>query len=710
MKQLCTLLFAMKTIWLVAQTNISGVVTDARGVALPGVNVFVKGSVDGAISDAHGAFAFTTEKRGKQLLVASFVGFVTVEKEITSDSSLTNIKLKLNEKETTLEAVTVTAGSFEASDTKKAVALKPIDIVTVASSVGDVMGAMATLPGAQRSAGDGFLIVRGGDATETRTFIDGQSVEKPYTSHTPDMPSRGRFSPMLFKGTMFSTGGFSAQYGQALSSVLQLESAGLAERSQLSLSLMSVGVGAAGALRRDSMSLTSEFTYANMQPYYRLTGSRVKWIEYPHTINNVSTMRKRIGRAGMLKIMVQASLSNNGMLYYNIDTRKNDSLHLQNRNLYLNSAYQTPIGQKGTLGLGMASMIDLDSLRWGDVHLKTRTISASLGPWYKLSSGGNSIKIGVQAAAKQYKQTYFNTDSNYTALLAFNQPLLSAFVEFEHTFTKHFVMKHGYRYEYSSLNHEQTFVPRLSWAYKTSQYAQLSLAFGVFRQLQADDYMKFNTKLPSAKSIQYILNYQYERNNRLFRTEVYFKNYKQLIRYTTLTDYRPENYASTGKGWASGIDVFYRDRKTVHNGDFWVSYSFIKTERQYKEYPTAVQPEYVSPHVASVVYKQFFSVLHTQFGLSYTVASAKNYNNPNDKQFMSSRLQAVHDLSFCFSYLTKLLGQQMVIHGSVSNLLFQNAVYGYRFASSPNDQGSYESLPIQSVAKNMLFLGVFMNL
>ncbi|MFB0908999.1 MAG: TonB-dependent receptor plug domain-containing protein, partial [Spirosomataceae bacterium] len=78
-------------------------------------------------------------------------------------------------------------------------------------------------PGANRVGETEGLFVRGGSANETKTVIDGMIVQNPFFSNTPDVPQRGRFSPFMFKGTAFSTGGYSAQYGQALSSVLLLD-------------------------------------------------------------------------------------------------------------------------------------------------------------------------------------------------------------------------------------------------------------------------------------------------------------------------------------------------------------------------------------------------------------------------------------------------------------------------------------------------------
>jgi hypothetical protein len=66
---------------------------------------------------------------------------------------------------------------------------------------------------------------------ETQQFIDGTLVNNPYYTSVPDIATRGRFSPFLFRGTVFSTGGYSALYGQALSSAVILESIDFPERT-----------------------------------------------------------------------------------------------------------------------------------------------------------------------------------------------------------------------------------------------------------------------------------------------------------------------------------------------------------------------------------------------------------------------------------------------------------------------------------------------
>ena len=62
-------------------------------------------------------------------------------------------------------------------------------------------------------------------------------VESPYTAKMPSVPVKGRFSPMLFRGTVFSTGGYSAEYGQALSSALLLNSIALPKNNETNIAI-----------------------------------------------------------------------------------------------------------------------------------------------------------------------------------------------------------------------------------------------------------------------------------------------------------------------------------------------------------------------------------------------------------------------------------------------------------------------------------------
>ena len=110
--------------------------------------------------------------------------------------------------------------------------------------MGDIYGAYASMPGSQKVGEEGKLFVRGGESYETKTYMDGMLVQSPYFSSLPDIPTRGRFSPLLFSETLFSTGGYTAEYGHALSSIVDLTTNGLESENKASVSLITVGSNA----------------------------------------------------------------------------------------------------------------------------------------------------------------------------------------------------------------------------------------------------------------------------------------------------------------------------------------------------------------------------------------------------------------------------------------------------------------------------------
>src|SRR5262245_18101254 len=120
-----------------AQVIIKGVVRDNRSKPLHGVNIALKDSYDGATSDSSGRFSFTTTEKGQQLLTATSIGYKSFEQPIKIEGNAITVDISLKEEITELKAVVLTAGTFEASDRKRAVAvLDPLDIVTTASANG----------------------------------------------------------------------------------------------------------------------------------------------------------------------------------------------------------------------------------------------------------------------------------------------------------------------------------------------------------------------------------------------------------------------------------------------------------------------------------------------------------------------------------------------------------------------------------------------
>ena len=70
-----------------AQKNVTGKVVDEKGESLPGVNILVKGSSTGCITDVDGKFSLQVENL-KQILSFSFIGYKSVEEPLNNRSEL----------------------------------------------------------------------------------------------------------------------------------------------------------------------------------------------------------------------------------------------------------------------------------------------------------------------------------------------------------------------------------------------------------------------------------------------------------------------------------------------------------------------------------------------------------------------------------------------------------------------------------------------
>ncbi len=101
------------------------------------------------------------------------------------------------------------------------------------------------------------------------------------------------------------------------------------------------------------------------------------------------------------------------------------------------------------------------------------------------------------------------------------------------------------------------------------------------------------------KATHYIANYQRVSRDYTLRIEGYYKKYENLVKtYGTSNAGIIDSVATSGYGDAKGIELFWRDRKTLKNVDYWISYSYLDTKRDYLNYPYAIQPNFAANHTA----------------------------------------------------------------------------------------------------------------
>ncbi len=693
--------------WINSQTKVAGKVTSHRGEALIGVNISIVGTYNGTITDVNGEFELEIENLKGKELTASYIGYKT--QVVSLDNNHKNLLIKLSEGVASLNAVTITVGSFSADDKQRASVLEPLDIYTTAGSLGDINGALKTLPGTQSASDDGRLLVRGGAASETSVYVDGLLAAKPFTSKVPDLPSRGRFSPSLFSGTVFSTGGYSAEYGQALSSVLVLESNDIAVEKVTGISLMTVGGDLSKTWCAKNRSTSLSVGYMNLAPYYAVANNRLDWTK-PGESESLNFMhRKKFENGSLLKIFSNAEYGNRA--FNSILNDEKVSVENQNGNLYLNLNYSLPLGDKSMLKSGIAATYNNDRQLAGIHRTRENEVNVEGRLTYVTQlSDGIELKTGIFDAFTDYKDHYNQIQSETNWDGQYNDHIIGAFAEPEIKITSRFAVRPGIRYEYSTYLEKQNFSPRFAAAYRMGKKAQLSLAYGQYFQNPVADYLKFGNDFQYEKASHYIMSFQTGNlKERLLRMEAYYKDYDHLVTYTRGSHPYNGSYSNDGFGYAKGVDVFFRDRKTFAGTDYWISYSYIDTKRLFKDYPVEATPDFVANHTVSAVAKYFIGSIHTQVGAAWTTASGRPYHQPGDAQFMSRRADIYNNLNLNFSYLTQIAGNSTIVHFSLSNVLGSKQLVGYQTIANYNGGQDY-LMPLLPDIKQFLFLGVFISI
>jgi len=690
-----------------SQTVIIGKVTEEQDESLPGANVYLQGTYDGTSVNENGQFILKTKKTGPFDLRVEFMGYEPAVQKIDLKGDTIRINIQLKEAFNQLTAVTITAGTFEAGDKKQAVTITPLDMVTTAGAKGDVYGALQSLPGTTTNGESGRLFVKGGDSEESQTYIDGSLVYVPYNSSAPNLSTRGRFNPFMFKGTIFSTGGYSAEYGQALSSVLLLNTNDMPAEDQLNLSVMSIGVEVAGTKLWKNGAVTGSLTYNNLAPYMNLTTQNYNWIHAPESAKGAVSVRQKIGKTGMFKLYSSFNKDAFTINQENLEPGGSPfDYHLANENYFMNASWNGHLSEKWAMNTAASFTNNQDDIRFGQTIIGKKTVGTHVKNVFNyLLAEKFSIKFGGELFAKTFSQNVRMPAEIHDN--SFTNNTFAGFTEAQIYASSKFVTRIGARVEYSDYLRSFKLSPRISTAYKVTDNSQFSLAYGWFYQNPVDDYLLYTNQLNPERADHYTFSYQSLVNNRTLRIELYYKDYKNLVKTNGGEFYLPSSYNNLGSGYAKGLDLFWRDNKTIKNGDYWISYSYLDTKRNYRDFPEEAVPTFASRHNLSVVYKHWISGLRSLAGVNFKYSSPRVYNNPNSPVFNSEQMLPYRSLDLSWSFLYR---KNIIIYGAVTNMLGFKNEFGRRYASTTDAGGNYPSAAIEPSSNRFYVVACFITL
>jgi len=673
-----------------AQQNLMGIIRNQDKQAVPLASISIKHTYDGTTSDSSGYFSFKTNQKTPFWIIISAMGFHPDSIYMDKGYRIDTLHIELKERLTALNTVSISAGSFVSGVHHQGIALSPIEIATIAGASADIFGAMRTLPGAGVSFGETGLSVRGGSPGETKMFIDGLLVKNPFNNQVPDISARGRFSVFQFKNIAFSTGGYSAQYGQALSSALSQETQDLPEKTYTRITALSLGGEAEQYIRHNNTALILTGNYYNLATSnHYLNPQQTNWSKDPEQGTLGFQFIQKIAEKDIFKIYLDHSIAKAGIQNY-FDYRSNTlgDMDMDNRNTYLNSTYAGWMNNHWKWNAGFSYQLKQDeiSLPAGLATRSDRFLQGRALATYLLGNV-SAIRFGGEFFYSDQSEALNDSSRNYQDRLA------AAFIEADVFLTRKLVFRAGLRGEHSQYLEEQKIAPRIMLAYKTGSVSQIAFNYGRYFQNPADEYL-LRQALGFQQSENYTLNYEYLAEGYTFRSELYYKNYDALVKdFGSYLD-------NSGNGFARGLDLFWRDKKTFQNIEYRISYSFLDTKRNYQDFPYSAMPTFASKHTLNFLYRQYFEKLNSQIFTTYTFASGRSYLNPNNLTFLGDKGPDYHNFSLGANYFTNFWKQFTVVFINIDNLLGINQVYGYRFDQENNNR--YTVLP---AAKRSILFG-----
>lgn len=694
------------------QTKIVGKVTYDGSFFLPNANVSIEGSYDGTTSLKDGTYTFVTEERGTHIIVAKLSGYEDVYRAVTiNDTTTIHADIVFTSKSLMLGDVVVKGKTAETSDKIRVTTLNPTEVLTTATD-GSIVSALKTLPGAQQVGESSDLFVRGGTGSETKIFMDGLLMNNFNYSSTQNLASSNRFPAGWFTGAYFSSGGYSALYGQALSSTLILESGDLPSRSSADLAINPLfAEGTLQILSKDKRTLIgTSIKYMDLAFVFDINKPKVDFVKSPAYLDGSLFLKKKISKNGLLKFFGSVGKSSLSLKQPNLDyPLVEDNVGLRNRNVYTNLSYKQS-WNNWRLYIGSSYNGNIDKL-----NVETKTKGESSLTHYDSLAKDESTLLQVKAVLtnKIHTNTTINwggeffrskeaLNSNLLGTGLFTDNLTALFVEAESYFQNNFSARIGGRFEHSSLLNKTNFAPRVSLGYTFKNQSLLNLSYGQFFQKPEKNFLLRDHSLDYMIADHYIVSYQKIDNYYTFRTELFYKQYDQLVKTTS-------DLSSDGSGFARGIEVFWRDKKSLKGFDYWISYSFLDTERNYLNFPFSAQPSFAADHTASLTLKKFFPKIRTNISTTYTFATGRPYYNPNrqSEDFMSDKTKDYNNLGLSIAYLPnlKIKNTFSVIALTFSNLLWNEQVFGYNYSNVDFSRRN----AITPTNNPFVFLGLFVN-
>jgi vitamin B12 transporter len=686
------------------ETKIYGKVKGKSNAPLNGANVVIEGSIDGATADSTGYFEFETSKSGKVELLFTAIDYNEKRQEVIVDPGKpieVNVQLRISEVRT--EEILVTASSFTSGE-QSSVTITPLEIVRIPGSDADLYRALTTFPGTNQVDEGSRISVRGGDPDEVLTVLDQASLYHPFIFDDDfNTSSFTTINPWGLKGINFSSGGFSAKYGNTLSAVLDLKSYDMPQGTGAFawLGLANASLSGVYLNKKKNFGATFEAGGTFLQPYFKLNG---------YLLDSYSPIPQARGFGGTLSYNPNNKSNIKGYFDYsddNIGIRNTSPsfdgfFNSKSKTYFGNIKYSAGIGSKTYMGIGLSFSAHRDDVSYGILNDITKQTYSKLRVdlTHELS---NKIELNGGAEYEYNEDGFSGTVPYFAYDLGTGAPFFSLNTKL-HTgrvgaygeaqwkpFKKYFAV-FGLRTDYHTLSKKETIDPRFSTGYSIAKDHTIRGAIGLYHQFAALQYYgeTANNDLKPEQATHYILGYEYNHNNGmfLFRVEGYYKDYKDLV---LIDQYNNYLYSSGGKGIAKGVDVFLKTN-ILNKFTGWVSYAYTDSKRSQYGTTDEVPAKYDITNNFTLV-GSYNITDNITTGFTYRISTGKPYTPVTGATFDSTfnvyvpiyaginsgRFPTYQRFDINFQYIFSLFGRFAIAVFQMNNVFNQKNLFDYTY-------------------------------
>lgn len=488
-KIIFSLLFLLTAVSVMGQNTIKGVlIDDDKGEAIPFAQVFLEGTNHWSSTDINGYFVITKIPDGNYVIKVKYIGYQEYSEPITLKKQTVTKKINLKRVTMKLKDVVITGNKIEERKMQTQVSVEKITASQIQQmpSIGgqaDLAQYLQVLPGVN-STGDqgGQLYIRGGSMIQNLTLLDGMIVYNPF--HSIGLYSI--FETDVILNADVYTGGFGAEYGGRVSSVLDITTRDGNKKhhtGKVGLNTFGASLILEGPLKRESATSPSTITYLLTAKNSFL--SKSSEMLYPYIKGGLPF--------DFMDLYGKVSVNSNrgskiNFFGFRFDDQVNGyqslaDFHWNNYGLGTNFALMT----------GSSSLID-GSVAYSNykVNLDDGTGKlkySSIGGFNMTLSvvnffGVNKLKSGVSIEG-------FSTDYQFTngyGVSRKQKENTTSFAAYS-TFNAHIgdlLLDPGLRFVYYASVGQTSFEPRLAAKYNLSERVRFKLASGIYSQIMLD--------------------------------------------------------------------------------------------------------------------------------------------------------------------------------------------------------------------------------